>query len=185
MPAKIPLVYLASAHCIMDILVARLWESAQNQTVVAWYEADPLSMVLQSSHENRGSLVTLLFLILLIITFTPSPPPIAFNLDPPHLVKISSKLDTLILFRRRQNTDNPMTRWENRVKQLQQFLSVSASSLRDHKLVWHESASKTTREKSSHCPSLLYNTWISERESGVQSVSCLPTWTSMRTLRMI
>lgn len=72
--------------------VAGLWERAQNQSAVAWYKADPLSMV-HRVHMETAFAVALKSLIPLITTFTLSPPPMALNLDPFHLVKMSSKLD--------------------------------------------------------------------------------------------
>lgn len=40
--------------CIVDILVGFLWDMAQNQYVVAWDKAGPLSVAAPGSHENRA-----------------------------------------------------------------------------------------------------------------------------------
>lgn len=70
----------------MDILVACLWERAQNQSVVACHKADPLPMALLSSQENKAPWWHLIP-NLIITTFTLSPPPMALKINPSHSLR--------------------------------------------------------------------------------------------------
>lgn len=118
-------------------------------------------MALPSSHENRA----LHFLIQLTATCTLPPASITLNLDPPHLVRISSKFDPT------SKAPFKLTRWENLVKLLQPSVGISASSPEGTQT---SLASRTRIEKSSRT----YHTCMSVfGERSVQSVSiCERVW---------